>query len=106
MAKEITPSPEKKASKTECADRRCPKHGGLKTHGRIFEGVVSSTKAPSTASIVISFHRKVPKYERLEKRRSKLHVHIPACRTVKEGDRIKIMETRKLSKTKNFVIID
>ncbi len=100
---------DKKESKTEaavCKDRRCPVHGGLKTHGRIFEGVVTSAKANKTASVAIEFFRKVPKYERLEKRRSKLHVHVPDCRSVQEGDKVKIMETRKLSKTKSFVLID
>lgn len=88
-----------------CKDRRCPIHGGLKTHGRMFEGTVASTKADKTASVVVEFSRRVPKYERLEKRRSKLHVHIPDCMKVKEGDMVKFMECRKLSKTKNFVLI-
>ncbi len=94
-----------KKEQVVCKDRRCPVHGGLKTHGRLFEGIVASSKAKKTASVVIAFNRKVPKYERLEKRRSKLHVHVPDCRTVKEGDRVQIMETRKLSKTKSFVLI-
>ncbi|MFH0972314.1 MAG: 30S ribosomal protein S17 [Candidatus Micrarchaeota archaeon] len=90
----------------ECTDERCPKHGSLRTRGRIFEGKVVSTKAKKTAVVEIQYLRKVQKYERYEKRRSKIHVHIPDCNTVKEGDTIKLMECRKISKTKAFVIID
>jgi len=101
------PDAVKKQEKTsECGDYRCPKHGGFRTRGRIFEGKVASAKTKTTAVVEIQFLRKVSKYERLEKRRSRLHVHIPACRSVKEGETVKFMECRKLSKTKNFVLIE
>jgi small subunit ribosomal protein S17 len=95
-----------KAEPKECTDERCPKHGSLRTKGRIFEGKVVSMKAAKTAVVEIQYLHKVQKYERYEKRRSKLHVHIPECYKIKEGDTIKFMECRKLSKTKAFVIID
>ncbi|MGC8851180.1 MAG: 30S ribosomal protein S17, partial [Candidatus Micrarchaeia archaeon] len=53
----------------------------------------------------IDYQRKVPKYERFEKRRSRIHVHVPECMNVKEGDRVLIGECRKLSKTKAHVVI-
>ncbi|MFH1257729.1 MAG: 30S ribosomal protein S17 [Candidatus Micrarchaeota archaeon] len=112
--KQLKTKAEKKPRKEEtvaseprqCQDERCPKHGHLRVKGRIFEGLVVSTKAAKTAVVEIQYLRKVQKYERFEKRKSKLHVHIPVCYDVKEGDKIKFMECRKLSKTKAFVIID
>ena len=46
------------------------------------------------------------KFERYEKRRTRIKVHNPECINAKEGDIVKISECRPLSKTKNFVIIE
>ncbi len=46
------------------------------------------------------------KYERYEKKRTKLHVHNPECIDANIGDIVRIAETRPISKTKNFVIIE
>ena len=56
---------------------------------------------------VIEFERLyfLKKYERYEKRRTRLKAHNPECINAKEGDIVKVMECRPLSKTKNFVII-
>ena len=91
-------------SDVSCTDANCPTHGSLRVRGAVFEGLVASAKAPKMAVIVIPQVRKVPKYERYEKRRSKIHAHIPGCMTVKEGDRVQVSECRKLSRTKAFVI--
>ncbi len=106
VAKTKYVTPIQSSNPDECTDIRCPRHGNLRTRGRIFEGKVVSTKAQKTAVVEIQNLRKVQKYERYEKRRSKLHVHIPNCNKVNEGDIIKFMECRKISKTKSFVIID
>lgn len=47
----------------------------------------------------------IPKYERYERRHTKITVHAPDCLDVKEGDMVRIAETRPLSKTKNFTVI-
>ena len=47
----------------------------------------------------------VPKYQRYEKRRSKVHAHNPPCITAKVGDIVTIAECRRLSKTKSYVVI-
>lgn len=93
------------AEETTCNDPRCPNHGGLKVRGFIREAKVVSAKERQSAVVQIDYIRKVPKYERYEKRRSRLHVHVPRCMTVKEGDNVLIGECRKLSKTKSHVII-
>jgi small subunit ribosomal protein S17 len=78
----------------------------ISTRGMIFTGVVVSTKAPKTAVVAIDYLRKVPKFERVEKRRTKLHVHIPDGMEVKLADKVKFVECRKLSKTKSHIITE
>ena len=93
------------APKQGCKDIKCPFHGKLAVRGRQLTGMVISTKMRKTASIEFSRLYFLPKYERYEIRRTKLKVHNPECINSKEGDVVKIMECRPLSKTKNFVII-
>src|SRR3989338_9512695 len=91
--------------KQKCNDVKCPFHGSLSARGRQFTGIVVSTKMRKTA--VIEFERLyfLKKYERYEKRKTKLKVHNPECINAKEGDVVNIMECRPLSKTKNFTIM-
>ena len=77
----------------------------ISVRGAVKEGVVKSARAKKTAVVEISYYRKVPKYERLEKRKSKIHAHVPDGIAVKEGDRVQIAECRKISKTKAFVVL-
>lgn len=92
--------------KQECNDVKCPFHGNLSVRGRKFTGIVVSTKMRKTA--VIEFNRLhfLKKYERYEKRRTKLKIHNPECINAKDGDIVRVMECRPLSKTKNFVVIE
>ncbi|MCK5107234.1 MAG: 30S ribosomal protein S17 [Nanoarchaeota archaeon] len=94
----------KKETKSECEDKNCPIHGSLKTRGRSFKGVVVSSKAQKSAVVEWARLRKDKKYERYEKRRTKVQVHNPECINAKEGDNVIISECRPLSKTKQFVI--
>ncbi len=91
--------------KQRCTDEKCPFHGKLSLRGRQFTGIVISTKMKKTA--VIEFERLyfLRKYERYEKRRTRLKVHNPNCINAKDGDIVGVIECRPLSKTKNFVII-
>ena len=54
--------------KKECGDRNCPFHGALRLRGREFTGEVASSRAQKTAIIVWKRRSYVPKYERYEKR--------------------------------------
>jgi small subunit ribosomal protein S17 len=90
----------------ECDDVNCPFHGTLPVRGQILEGTVVSDKAPKTVVVLRSYLKKNPKYERYEKRRSKIHAHNPPCINAKVGDVVKIAECRPLSKTKSFVVIE
>lgn len=90
----------------KCNDAHCPKHGSVRTHGRTFTATVISTRAQRTA--IVNWERKyhVPKYERYERRRTKLNVHNPECINAKDGDIVSIIECRPISRTKHFVIAE
>lgn len=90
----------------KCSDKHCPFHGKFGVRGRIFTGTVIKNLASKTAQIEFPRTYSLPKYERYEKRRTRIQVHISPCMKVKVGDKIKIMECRPISKTKNFVMIE
>jgi len=48
----------------------------------------------------------VPKYERYEKRRRRYLAHAPPCLNVPIGHRVRIAETRPLSKLVSFCIVE
>lgn len=93
------------APKQGCNDVKCPFHGKLSVRGRRFTGTVLSTKMRKTAIIEFDRLQYLEKYERYEKRRTKLKAHNPECINAKEGESVRLIECRPLSKTKNFVIV-
>lgn len=90
----------------KCDDKKCYKHGGLKVRGERLEGRVVSAKARNTAVIEIDRTRFFPKYQRWAKERSHMTVHNPSCIGAKVGDWVAVAETRKLSKTKAWTILE
>ena len=94
------PKPER-----ECDDPKCPFHGNLKVRGRVFEGYVVSDRMQKTVVVRIDYLWRDKKYKRYEKRSSKIKAHNPPCLDAKEGDIVKIMETRPLAKTVKFVVV-
>jgi len=78
----------------------------ISVRGKTFVGKVVSAKMHRT--VVVEWERRVaiPKYERFEKRRSKVSAHNPDEINAQEGDVVKIQETKPLSKTKNFIVIE
>jgi len=89
----------------KCDDRNCPFHGTLSVRGRIFTGTVVSDKMSRTVVVEHEHMRKIAKYERYERRTSKLHAHNPPCINAHVGDKVRFMECRRLSKTKTFAIV-
>lgn len=89
-----------------CEDEKCPFHGKLSIRGKILEGLVVSTKAQKTAVVERDYLHYVPKYERSERRHSRISAYNPECISAKEGDKVKIAECRPLSKTKSFVVVE
>lgn len=88
-----------------CNDPKCAWHGKVKVRGNLFKGRVVSARGQKTAIIEIEYAHYVPKYERYERRHSRIAAHNPSCIAAKIGDEVIIGETRPLSKTKHFVIL-
>ncbi|MEM2460904.1 MAG: 30S ribosomal protein S17, partial [Candidatus Hadarchaeales archaeon] len=86
-----------KPPEKSCSDPRCPFHGSLSVRGKVLEGTVVSDKRAKTVTVEIPRVQKVRKYERFEKRTSKIHAHNPPCINARMGDRVKIAECRRLS---------
>ena len=89
---------------SKCEDQNCPFHGSLKTRGKQLQGKIVSTRMNKSAIIKLTHIRMNKKYERYEKRASRIPVHVPACIKAKEGQMVSVSECRPLSKTKSFVI--
>lgn len=95
-----------KAPEKECNDRHCPFHSGFSVRGRTFVGTVMGNLFHKT--VVIEFQRLfyLYKYERYEKRKTRIKIHVPPCLDLKKGDNVLVVETRPISKTKNFVALE
>jgi small subunit ribosomal protein S17 len=94
-----------RAPKEACDDAHCPFHGRLPVRGQVIEGTVVSTSMQRTAVVERTLLHYVPKYERYEKRRRRYLAHSPPCLAVPIGHRVRIAETRPLSKLVSFCIV-
>lgn len=92
--------------KDACQDRHCPFHGSLKIRGRIFTGKV--VKSSMHKTVIVEWPRLfyLPKYERFEKRKTRIKAHNPKCINAQIDDEVRIMESRPISKTKKFVVVE
>ena len=96
----------KKTENSKCSDKLCPFHGSspLKLRGRTFQGVVIN-KLHGRVTIRFERMNYIQKYERYEKRNTKLHARLPEClNEIEIGDYIQIEETRPVSKIIHFVV--
>src|SRR3989344_3683505 len=92
--------------KQDCKDINCPFHGNLRVRGRMFLADVSKVYAGKSSTVEFVYYYYLPKYERYEKRRTRLKVHNPGCINAKLHDKVRVIESRPISKTKSFVIIE
>lgn len=92
--------------KKTCNDVNCPFHGKLPIRGKILEGVIVSDRMQGTAIVRRDYLHFISKYERYEKRKSRISAHNPVCVDAKKGNKVRIAECRPLSKTKHFVVIE
>lgn len=75
------------------------------THTKTMVGKVVSDKMQKTIVVVVERTIKHPKYGKIIKRRTKLHAH-DENQVSKIGNTVKIRESRPLSKTKNWELIE
>jgi len=89
-----------------CTDQKCPFHGQLLVKKGLFQGKIIKKDTHKSATVEWFRPFYVPKYERYELRRSRMHVHNPPCIDAQVGDEVIAARTRPLSKTKHHVIIN
>lgn len=81
-------------------------HTEYPVRGNEFTGRVTSSKTPKMVTVLREIVVYIPKFERYKKVRSKVHAHNPEWINAKENDIVKIGETRKISKTKAFIVTE
>ncbi|MFW5984671.1 MAG: 30S ribosomal protein S17 [Halanaerobiaceae bacterium] len=68
-------------------------------------GFVSSDKMDKTVSVVVERKTQHPLYKRVIRKRKKFKAH-DENNECNEGDKVRIMETRPLSKTKRWRVVE
>ena len=69
------------------------------------QGLVTSNKGDKTITVQIDSARRHPVYEKIVRQRHKIHVH-DERNEAGEGDVVRVIETRKLSRTKHWRLIE
>jgi small subunit ribosomal protein S17 len=69
------------------------------------QGIVVSNKGEKSITVRIDFARRHPTYEKIVRRSRTLHAH-DERNEAGEGDVVRIVETRPLSKTKRWRLVD
>ena len=92
----------------ECDDKDCPFHGTTRIRGKITKGIIVSKKSRNTVIIRQDYVQFIRKYQRYERRNSRLACHLPNClrHDIEIGDLVIVGESRKLAKTKAFIVLD
>jgi small subunit ribosomal protein S17 len=79
---------------------------GTRRNGRkVREGVVVSNRMDKTAIVEATERVRHPRYDKTVQRRSRLTVH-DADNTLGVGDLVRVAETRPLSKTKRWRLVE
>jgi small subunit ribosomal protein S17 len=72
---------------------------------KVRQGIVVSDKGDKTITVRIDFARRHPTYEKIVRRSRTLHAH-DERNEAGEGDTVRVVETRPLSKTKRWRLIE
>ena len=72
---------------------------------KVREGIVTSDKMDKTAVVTVTERVRHPKYNKTLQRAKKLYVH-DESNDLHIGDRVRVMETRPLSKQKRWRVVE
>jgi small subunit ribosomal protein S17 len=78
----------------------------LAVMGRRLTGKVVSDKSKKTVIVERDVVKRIGKYKRMAKGRSRTPAHNPDEIGAKTGDLVRIGETRKISKTKSWIVLE
>jgi len=93
------------AAQVETAETEEPRGEAGRRGRKVRTGVVVSDKSDKTVTVVVERKFAHPLYGKLVKRRTRFHAH-DETNQYREGDVVRIMETRPLSKTKRWRVIE
>ena len=106
MTRNIGLAVEKSKKKIDDNDEKNPFNGTLSIRGKLFEGIVISSKAKNTIVIEKETPVYFKKFKRYARSKSTIHAHLPSNIDVKEGDRVLAAECRPISKSVSFVVVE
>ncbi|MCC8417105.1 MAG: 30S ribosomal protein S17 [Rickettsia endosymbiont of Bryobia graminum] len=72
---------------------------------RVLEGVVISSKGDKTIHVKVERRFKHPIYKKIVRVSKKYAAHDPE-NTYKDGDKVSIIESRPISKTKSWMVLE
>jgi small subunit ribosomal protein S17 len=90
---------------TPAAQPLAPVHPPREGAGRMRQGVVVSNKADKTITVRIDVARRHRRYEKIVRSSSTLHAH-DENNDAHEGDVVRVIESRPLSRTKRWRLVD
>jgi small subunit ribosomal protein S17 len=100
----------KRAAKRESstvapAQELAPVHAPVEGKRTVRQGIVVSDKADKTITVRIDFARRHRRYEKIVRSSSTLHAH-DESNDAHEGDTVRVVESRPLSKNKRWKLVD
>jgi small subunit ribosomal protein S17 len=100
----------KRAAKRESgaaapAQELAPVHAAVEGKRTVRQGIVVSDKADKTITVRIDFARRHRRYEKIVRSSSTLHAH-DESNDAHEGDTVRVIESRPLSKNKRWKLVD
>jgi small subunit ribosomal protein S17 len=82
-----------------------PVHAPVEGTRRVRQGVVVSDKAQKTITVRIDIARRHRRYEKIVRSSSTVHAH-DENNDAREGDVVRVIESRPLSRTKRWALVD
>ena len=77
----------------------------VQTQGKFFDGVVVKAAMKDTVTVSVERYVKHPKYKKYMRLSKKFLVHNPG-NTLVVGQKVRIKETRPISKLKRFIVAE
>jgi small subunit ribosomal protein S17 len=113
-AKAVSRRARRLSERAKAAERRAaapareplaPVHAAVEGTRRIRQGVVVSDKAQKTITVRIDVARRHRRYEKIVRSSSTVHAH-DENNDANEGDIVRVIESRPLSRTKRWALVD
>jgi small subunit ribosomal protein S17 len=87
------------------AEPLAPVHAAVEGARRVRQGIVVSDKAEKTITVRIDIARRHRRYEKIVRSSSTVHAH-DENNDANEGDVVRVIESRPLSRTKRWALVD